>query len=320
MDELNQNPEKETSRRFPTVLLAVALAVVVVAAGVAGVSWTRQRDDFQAQVQQLSGENQKLSDSLQSLHSQSDEANATLEDVAKGLEEIRAKELKAIQSSIRVAREGDAASGRRGQLQAEIQAIREAIQKNLQKLAHLEKTNRESGVKMASLQKVADELKRSLEEKAATVATLEGRVGELSKTVEAQASTLAEKEKTIQERETRIAEKTKEANTAYVAVASKSILRQSGVVEKKGAILGVGGRWIETGKFDPGVFREIDVTKETELSIPAPASKVRIVTEQPKASYEIVDGGPNSASSKLSVKDPAAFWKGDRYLVVMIPD
>lgn len=320
MDEINQKPETEKPKRVQTALLATALVVVVVAAGVVGVAWKQKQDDFSAQVQQLTGENQKLSESLQSLRSASDEANATLEDVAKGLEEIRAKELKAIQSSIKVAREGDAAAGRRGQLQAEIQAIRDAIQKNLQKLAHLEKTNRASGVKLAALQSLADELKRSLEEKATTIAALESRVGELSKTVETQATGLAEKDATIHEREARIAEKTKEANTAYVAVASKSLLKESGVVEKTGAILGVGGRWVETGKFDPAVFREIDVTKETEVFIPAPARKVRVVTEQPKESYEIVDGSPDSKSSKLSVKDPAAFWKGDRYLVVMIPE
>jgi len=52
----------------------------------------------------------------------------------------------------------------------------------------------------------------------------------------------------------------------------------------------------------------------------AMAVKVRVVTGQPKKSYEIVDGGPDSKSSKLAVKDPSAFWKGDKYLVVMIPD
>ena len=57
-----------------------------------------------------------------------------------------------------------------------------------------------------------------------------------------------------------------------------------------------------------------------EVSIPAPAGKVQVVTGQPKESYVIVDGGPNSKSSILAVKDPSAFWKGDRYLVVMIPN
>lgn len=323
MDEETVKPETEKPKRFQTVIVASALGVVLAIGGIEWKQqrdWNQQRDGYTSQMRQLTDEKQKLSESLQSLQSESAEANATLEDVAKGLEEIRAKELKAIQSSISVAREGDAAGSRRHQLEAEIQTIRDAIHKNLQKLARLEKTNKESGLKMASLQILADELKRSLEEKAATVAELENKVGDLSKTVETQASSLAEKDAAILERETRIAQKTKESNTAYVAVASKSVLKQSGLVEKKGDILGVGGRWIETGKFDSGVFREIDVTKELEVSIPAPARKVRIITEQPKESYEIVDSGPNSETSKLSVKDPAAFWKGDRYLVVMIPD
>ncbi len=315
MEGLTKKPRG--SKKIRIMVVAGALGVVLATGGCA---WKQERDQLRAEKQKLNDDNQKLSETLQTLQSQTAEANATLEDVAKGLEEIRAKELKAIQSSIRVAQEGNAADGRRDQLQAEIQTIRDAIHKNLQKLARLEKTNKESGVKIASLEMLAEELKRSLEEKATTVAELESKVGDLSKTVDSQASSIAEKEAAIREGETQIAQKTKELNTAYVAVASKNVLMEKGVVEKRGAILGLGGRWIETGKFDPGVFREIDVTKEMEVSIPAPASKVRIVTEQPKESYEIVDAGPNSGSSRLSVKDPAAFWKGDRYLVVMIPD
>ena len=315
MDVLTRKPRRSNGIG---VIAAAGLLVASLATG--GCAWKQERDQLRAQKQQLADENQKLSETLQTLRSESTEANATLEDVAKGLEEIRAKELKVIQSSIRVAQEGKATGGRRDQLEMEIQTIRDAIHKNLQKLARLEKSNKESGVKMASLERLAEELKRSLEEKAATVAELESRVGDLSKTVASQATSLAEKDTALREGETRIAQTTKERNTAYVAVASKNVLKEKGVVAKQGSILGLGGRWIETGKFDPGVFREVDVTRELEVSIPAPASKVRIVTEQPKESYEIVDAGPNSRSSTLAVKDPAAFWKGDRYLVVMIPD
>ncbi len=322
MEEVREE-KPERPKQFPTVLVATALGILIV---FGGFEWKQQRDlrqerdVSQARMQELTDQNQKLSESMQSLQSESAESNATLEEVAKGLQEIRAKELKAIQSSIQVAREGEAAGNWRTQLAAEIQGIREAIHKNLQKLAHLEKTNKESGLKVASLQMLADQLKKSLEDREATVAELQSKVGDLSKTVETQATSLAEKDAAILERETRIAQKTKESNTAYVAVASKSVLKKSGVVERKGDILGVGGQWIETGKFDPGVFREVDVTKEMEVPIPAPARKVRIITEQPKGSYAIVDSGPNSGASKLEVKDPAAFWKGDRYLVVMIPD
>ncbi len=315
MEELKKMP---LGTGWTRAIVAAGALTALLAAG--GCSSKQERDQLRVEKQQLADEKQKLADKLQSIQSESAEANATLEEVQKGLEDIRAKELKVIQSSIRVAQEGNAKGERRDRLDAEIRMVRDAIRQNLQKLARLEKTNKANGVQMASLAQLADELKRSLEEKATMVAALESRVGDLSKTIETQATSLAEKETAIHEGETQIAQRTKELNTAYVAVAGKNLLKAKGVVEKRGSVLGLGGRWIETGKFDPGVFREIDVTTELEVPIPAPASKVRIVTGQPAASYEIVDGGPNSRSSKLAVKDPTAFWKGDRFLVVMIPD
>jgi hypothetical protein len=62
----------------------------------------------------------------------------------------------------------------------------------------------------------------------------------------------------------------------------------------------------------------VDVTKETELEIPAPAKRVQIISEQPAGTYRIVDAGPTAQASKLEVTDPDAFWKGERYLVVML--
>jgi chromosome segregation ATPase len=302
------------TKKFSNGLLAAALGAGLLAGGCAS---KQETEKLQAQKQQLSEENKKLSDSLETLRSESTEANATIAEVQKGLEDIRAKELAALRTSLQVAEEGKGTSTRREQLQAEMKMIRAAIQKNLQKLARLQKTNQENGVQIASLQSLSDELKRSLEEKDAMVAELQTKVGELSTTVKSQAATIEQHEATIHEGETKIAQTTKELHTAYVAVASKNVLKTKGVVERRGDIAGLGGRWIETGKFDPEVFRAVDVTKDLEVEIPAPAKKVHVVTAQPKDSYQIVDGGPNAKTSKIEVKDPAAFWKGDRYLVVM---
>lgn len=302
------------SRSLLRIAAVGAVAAALTAAGCASKS---EHERALAENRRLTSENEKLSETVETMKSASSEANATLAEVQKGLEEIRSKELTAIRSSLRVAEEGKASGTTRDQLQAEIATIRTAVHENLQKLARLQKTNRESGVKLASVEKLADELKRSLQDKEATVAELQSRIGDLSKTVKEQASSLEEKEAAIHEGETRIAKTTKELNTAYVAVASKATLKKKGVVERRGDILGLGGRWIETGKFDPEVFRQVDVTKDLEVTIPAPASKVRVVTEQPKASYTIVSGGPNAKTSTLQVRDPEAFWKGDRYLVVM---
>ncbi|HTS03275.1 MAG TPA: hypothetical protein VMN04_12170 [Thermoanaerobaculia bacterium] len=298
-------------------LKMAAVGAVAAALAAAGCASKTEHDRALAENQRLMSENVKLSATVESMKAESAEANTTLAEVQKGLEDIRAKELAAIRSSLRVAEEGKASGTRRDQLQAEIHTIRTAVRENLDKLARLERSNRESGVKLASIQSMVDELKKSLQEKDATVAELQSRIADLSKTVNEQATSLEQKEAAIHEGETRIAETTTELNRAYVAVGSKGDLRRKGVVERRGDILGLGGRWIETGKFDPAVFREVDVTKDMRVSIPAPAKDVRVVTAQPKASYTIVDGGPNARTSTLEVKDPAAFWKGDRYLVVM---
>ncbi len=299
------------------VLRLAAIGAVAAALSAGGCASKSEHERALAENKRLMGENEKLSETVETMKASSSEANATLAEVQKGLEDIRAKELTAIRSSLRVAEEGKASGTTRDQLQAEIATIRTAVHENLQKLARLQRSNRESGVKLASVEKLADELKRSLEEKEATVAELESRIGDLSKTVKEQASSIEEKEAAIHEGETRIAKTTKDLNTAYVAIASKDTLKKKGVVERRGDILGVGGRWIETGKFDPEVFRQVDVTKDLQVEIPAPARKVRVVTAQPKASYAIVSGGPNAKTSTLEVHDPEAFWKGDRYLVVM---
>ncbi len=292
------------------ILRLAAIGAVAAALASGGCASKSEHERALAENKRLMSENEKLSENVESMKAASSEANATLADVQKGLEDIRAKELTAIRSSLRVAEEGNPSGTRRDQLQAEIATIRTAVHENLQKLARLQKTNRQNGVRLASVEKLADELKRSLEEKDAMVTELQTRIGDLSKTVKEQASSLEEKEAAIHEGETRIAKTTKELNTAYVAVASKDTLRKKGVVERRGDILGVGGRWIETGKFDPDVFREVDVTKDMQVTIPAPAKKVRVVTAQPKASYTIVSGRPEREDLDARGQGPRGVLEG----------
>ncbi len=261
----------------------------------------------------LAAENRRLSDALETKNIETREVEIALVEVRNGLEEIRGKELAAIRSSIRVAKEGRASQALREELRVEIRTIRDAVRENLAKLARLEEQSKQGGLRTASLEKLTVELRRSLEDKEALVRELDHRIEDLSAAVKAQAASLREKDAALREGEARLARKTREANTAYVAVAAKSDLMKKGVVERAG----LGGRWTQTGRFDPEVFRAVDVTKELEVEIPAPARKVRVVTTQPKESYRIVDGGPNAMASKLEIKDAEAFWKGDRYLVVM---
>ncbi len=294
--------------KFRATMLGFAVGAALAAAGCGS---KREHARLVSEKTYLAAENRRVSDELEAKNVETRDLEVALLEVRNGLEEIRGKELAAIRSSIRVAKEGRASQALREELRAEVRTIREAVHENLAKLARLEERNRESGLMTASLEKATAELRRSLEQKEVLVGEMDNRIKDLSATVRTQAASLREKDTALRAGEARLAKKTQEANTTYVAVASRKDLLKKGVIER------AGGRWTRTGRFDAEVFRTIDVTRDLEVELPAPARSVRVVTTQPKESYEIVDAGPDAKASRLEVRDPEAFWKGDRYLVVM---
>ncbi len=308
MRTTNETPSKTRAFRAAAIGFAIGAAL-----GSGGCRSKTERSRVDGERTYLAAENRRVSDALEARNVEMRELEVALLEVRNGLEEIRGKELAAVRSSIHVAKEGGATQALREELRAEVRTIRDAVRENLGKLARLEEKSRENGLRTATLEKLTAELKRSLEEKDALAGVLDQRVRELSATVRTQAAGLRERDAAIRESEARLAKKTKEANTAWVAVASKKDLAKKGVIERAG----LGGKWTQTGKFDPEVFREVDVTQDLEVPIPAAAKNVLVVTAQPKESYQIVDAAPNAKASKLEVKDAAAFWRGERYLVVM---
>ncbi len=306
---------KGKSMRTPTALAltAASLALVLSLPGCVAKS---KYEEAQKQNEQLKKDADTAKAQALAAGAATAEAQATIDEVQRSLVELRAKELQAIRTSLVVAQEGKT-SGKREELKAEIDEIRKAVKANLDKLALLTKQKAEAEKKVGALstqvttlERLVGELQRSLEEKEATLAELEKRVLELQKTTEELKTTVAEKEAEIVDREQKMA-------IAYVVIGTKKELEKAGLIEKKGSILGLGGSWKQTGLFDESLFRKIDVRNNTEITIPAPPDKIRILTSHPKDSFEVT---PQETSwSKLKVKDVDAFWKGSRYLIVLVP-
>jgi hypothetical protein len=171
---------------------------------------------------------------------------------------------------------------------------------------------------VTTLERLVGELRRQLEEKEATIAALEERTQELTKTAEELRGTVKEKEAAVKEREAVIADREAQMSTAYVLIASQSVLRKAGLVEKKGSVLGLGGNWQRTGQFDETLFKQVDTRKVTTFDVAAAPGKARVLSDHPKDSYTLTATGPKA--STLTVTDGARFWKGSKYLVVMLPD
>jgi hypothetical protein len=293
---------------------ALALAALVLTS----CAWKKDLEQAKAENKALTEEKARAQKELSAAGAATAEMQATLDDVQKSLEELRVKELQAIRTSIAVAQEGKAASAQRDELKAEVAEIRKAVATNLAKLAALQKAKKASDEKVTTLERLVGELRRQLEQKEATIAALEEKTQELTKTAEELRGTVKEKEAAVSEKEAVIADREAQMATAYVLIAPQGALKKAGLVEKKGAVLGLGGNWQRTGQFDETLFKQIDTRKVTTFDVAAAPEKARVLSDHPKDSYTLAGTGPKA--SLLTVTDGSRFWKGSKYLVVMLPD
>lgn len=298
------------SARVPAVVLAVLVLT--------SCAWKKDLEKVQAENKTLTEEKARAQKELSAAGAATAEMQTTLDEVQKGLEELRVKELKAVKTSIALAQEGKPNTAQRDELKAEIADIRKAVAANLAKLATLQKSLKASDAKVTSLERLVGELRKQLEEKEATIAALEDKTKELTKTTEELRGTVKEKEETVQQKEAVIADREAQMATAYVLIAPKETLKKAGIVEKKGTVLGLGGNYKQTGQFDETLFKAVDTRKVTTFDVPAAPDKARVLSDHPKDSYTLAAAGEKA--SILTVTDAARFWKGSKYLVVMLPN
>jgi hypothetical protein len=246
------------------------------------------------------------------------EMQATLDEVQNALEDLRAKELKAIKTSIAVTQEGKTSTGTRETLKAEIEEIRKAVRTNLEKLDALERANRASDERVAALERLVRELHRQFEEKEETVAALEEKTRELTQTAEGLRGSVKEKEQAVEQMRAILADREAQLAAAYVLIAPRGVLQKVGFVERRGSVLGLGGSWQRTGQLDETLFRQIDIRKVRAFDVAAPAGRALILSDHPKDSYTLAAVSP--MESTLTVRDAARFWKMSRQLIVMLPD
>ena len=243
---------------------------------------------------------------------------ATLDEVQNALEDLRAKELKVIKTSIAVAQEGKASTGTRETLKSEIEDIRKAVRANLAKLEALERANRASDERVAALERLVRELHRQFEEKEETITALEEKMRELTQTAEGLRGTVKEKEQAVEQMRSALADREAQMAAAYVLIAPRGVLQKVGFVERKGSVLGLGGSWQRTTEFDEALFRKIDIRKVRAFDLASPAGKALIMSDHPKDSYTLAAASPTE--STLTVRDAARFWKMSRQLIVMLSD
>jgi predicted nucleic acid-binding Zn-ribbon protein len=202
----------------------------------------------------------------------------------------------------------------RAEVLESISLMNASIQRTKERIGDLEKNLHASGVKVAGLQRMVSNLKKSVVEKEEQVAALTGQVNELQTQVTGLQTTVQEAQDTIVAKNQAIEDRQRELGTVYYVVGDKKMLKQNGLIVSKGGVLGLGKTVQLTGNFNDQVFTAMNT--DQELVIKTPATKVndvKVLSPQPPSSYELVPEGDGVA---LRILDPVEFRK-IKHVVIM---
>lgn len=244
---------------------------------------------------------------LQALRAERDSAQADLNSFITAFNEIQTN-LNTIKEKEKIvttaSKEGKRAED---QINEDIQAIYELMEKNRQQVASLSRKLKKSNARVEELEKMIANLEMQLQQKDAEIADLKSKLEQMN--IEINELLLANQVKTAE-----IDEKTAKLNTAYYAYGTAKELKRQGVITKEGGFIGIGKSEAMMKDFNKNYFTKVDITQTT--SIPLAAKKAKLLTSHPSGSYKF--DGPEGKVEKLTITDPEAFWGTSKYLVVII--
>jgi chromosome segregation ATPase len=246
-----------------------------------------------------------------------DEMVTAFDKVDANLELIREKE-----AAVRDLAENEEASGdRKDRIVRDVQVINTLMSDNRKEIARLRQRIKSSGIKVSGLEDRLARMEaegvqkdRQLAEFRESLASREQQIAGLTDTLNQREMYLALQETIIDRQETLMEVQENEINTAYFTTGSFKELKDRGLVEKKGALLGVlGGKKAYTAEGPEKEFIRIDQRDHTR--IPVFAKKAELVTAHPANSYRM-NLDEDGRVSTLEILNPKAFWESSRYLVV----
>jgi DNA repair exonuclease SbcCD ATPase subunit len=188
----------------------------------------------------------------------------------------------------------------------EIKHINFLREQNARKVKQLQEDLKKNGLKIEELEVMIESLLKDIQWKDEQIGLLQSELEALDREYSALFDA-------YQEQATTIDVLTEEVNRAYYAYGTEGELRDNKVVEKKNGFIGLGRSTELKDNFNDDYFTDIDVRKTKTITVSG--EKIRLVTDHPKSSYELVESG---ALTKIKITDPSEFWKISKYLVVIV--
>ncbi|MBN2635471.1 MAG: hypothetical protein JXR61_04315 [Prolixibacteraceae bacterium] len=200
----------------------------------------------------------------------------------------------------------------------DIQLLNEMLQKNKELTASLQKRLNSSNYKVGQLegtikqlQQMVNNLERQVQEKDAEIVALNNQVQKLNIDISSLTQQIQEIEDVSAEKSEMIETQDNMLNKAYFAFGSSRELKDNGVIEKEGGLLGIGRTSVIPKNFNRDYFTEVDI--RTFDYLPLMVKKANVISVHAADSYHI--SGDKTADT-LFIDNRSQFWKASKYLVI----
>lgn len=212
--------------------------------------------------------------------------------------------------------QGDNAD-RREEIRRNLSAIKARLNANKKLLADMEAKVKNSGNQNSVLTKTIDQLKAHIASQDEKIAQLQSDLENANKQIGELNNTVAQKEEEVKtetaakeqaQAETVAAEN--EANKVYYAIGTNKELKKNGLLEKKF----LGATKVLKGNFNASYFTTAD--KRNLTSIPTTSKKVKVWSNMPADSYQIVENADKTKTIRIT--NPAKFWSLTPYLIIQV--
>lgn len=208
-------------------------------------------------------------------------------------------------------------SDRRSEIRQNLATIKARLAANKELLSTMEAKLKASGNENSVMAKTINQLKERIAAQDQKIAQLESDLSNARTQIETLNTQVTETQEQVKA-ETSAKEEAQalavaaenEANRVYYAIGTNKDLKNKGLLEKKF----LGATKVLKGDFDSSYFVSAD--KRTLTSIPTNSKKVKIWSNMPAGSYEIVGGKDDPKTIKIT--DPAKFWSLANHLIIQV--
>jgi hypothetical protein len=273
-------------------IIAVILAILAIIFGAMWINAANKSKDVT-----------KSKTELQKLYDSSVAANA---EIQKSLDALD-KELGTIDSGTELP--AGTPEQRIASIMSSLTNARNKIEDYKKQIKNLESKLASSNGQLSGIQSIVNKLKASVADKEKIVSELEGRLAELSTTLESERQVsqteINRRDSQLKEKETVITTQNIENNQLYYAVGTRKQLKDSGIIDRKGGILGIGK--VSTVKdADLAKFTSFNLIDTKQVSFPVTKKGYAVLSNHVASSYEVRKSGEQYI---LTVTDENLFRK-----------